>query len=112
MEQSSINTPAPPYYTVVFSAQMTEQTNGYVDLATRMVELASRQAGFLGIETAQNTDGSSITVSYWEDEDSIRAWKKNLDHQAAQRIGRETFYQNFTVRIARVDRDYTFDKNA
>ncbi|TDJ68665.1 MAG: hypothetical protein E2O35_02445 [Proteobacteria bacterium] len=50
--------------------------------------------------------------SDWEDEDSIRVWKKNLDHQAAQRIGRETFYQNFTVRVARVDRDYTFDKNA
>lgn len=91
---------------------MTQQTDGYGDLAMRMVELASSQPGFLGIETAQNADGSSITVSYWADEDSIRGWKKQLEHQAAQRVGRETFYQSYTVRVARVDRDYTFDKDA
>lgn len=112
MEQATIKTPQPPYYTVVFSAQMSERTDGYEDMAMRMVELASGQPGFLGIETAQNPNGSSITVSYWVDEESIRNWKKNVEHQEAQRTGRAEFYQNYTVRVGRIDRDYGFDASA
>jgi len=112
LEQSSIETPKPPYYTVVFSARMTEQTDGYEEMAMRMVELASSQPGFLGIETAGNPDGSSITVSYWKDEDSILQWKKNIEHQAAQRAGMQRFYQNYVVRVGKIERDYTFEKGA
>jgi len=110
MEQSQIKTPKPPYYTVVFTAKMSEDTDGYETMAGRMVELASAQPGFLGIETAQNPDGSSITVSYWRDEASITQWKQNLEHEAAQQAGRERFYAGYTVRVGRIDRDYGFDR--
>ncbi len=73
-------------------------------MAERMVELAQRQSGFLGMESAR--DGVGITVSYWRDLESIRNWKAELEHKEAQRLGREKWYSAFKTRIARVERDY------
>ncbi|GGB93629.1 polysaccharide biosynthesis protein [Marinobacterium zhoushanense] len=97
-------TPEPPYYAVIFTSVRTEDDNGYSEMAARMVELASRQPGFLGVESAREEVG--ITVSYWSDLESIRNWKSNLEHQLAQKLGREQWYSAFRTRIAKVERDY------
>ncbi|MBV1787623.1 antibiotic biosynthesis monooxygenase [Marinobacterium sp. D7] len=97
-------TPEPPYYAVVFTSVRTEGDNGYGEMAARMVELASQQPGFLGVESAREEVG--ITVSYWSDLESIRNWKANLEHQLAQKLGREQWYSAFKTRIAKVERDY------
>jgi heme-degrading monooxygenase HmoA len=97
-------TPKPPYYAVIFTSLRTEGDNGYAQMADNMVELAQQQPGFLGIETAREDVG--ITVSYWSDLESIKQWKANLDHQQAQRLGREKWYSSFKARISRVERDY------
>jgi len=47
------NTPKPPYYAVIFTSHRTEGDNGYGQMAERMVELASEQPGFLGIESVR-----------------------------------------------------------
>jgi heme-degrading monooxygenase HmoA len=62
--KSLAKTPTPPYYAVIFTAQRTEGDRGYQAMAARMQELAARQAGFLGIESARGADGFGITVSY------------------------------------------------
>lgn len=98
-------TPPPPYYAVIFTSTRTEGDNGYGAMADRMVELAGRQPGFLGAESARNEVG--ITVSYWKDLESIRAWKANAEHLEAQRLGHARWYSAFTTRIAKVERDYS-----
>jgi len=98
------NTPAPPYYAVIFTSLRTEGDQGYGAMAERMVELAMQQPGFLGAESVR--DGLGITVSYWADLASIAAWKQNAEHLEAQRLGRERWYAGFRLRIARVERDY------
>lgn len=98
------DTPNPPYYAVIFSSTLNKNLSGYDEMAGLMVELAKNQAGFLGIESARNEIG--ITVSYWNDLASIRLWKKNTDHQIAQKKGREDWYAAYKVRIAKVERDY------
>ncbi|WP_421200656.1 antibiotic biosynthesis monooxygenase family protein [Aeromonas enteropelogenes] len=98
------NTPEPPYYAVIFTSQRTNVDEGYAAMAERMLALARTQAGFLGVESAR--DGVGITVSYWRDLESIRHWKSDLEHQEAQRLGREQWYRTFKTRIARVERDY------
>ena len=98
------NTPNPPYYAVIFTSIRTEGDNGYGEMANKMVELASRQQGFLGVESAHEDVG--ITVSYWADLESIKKWKANIEHQQAQRLGRENWYSSFKARITRVERDY------
>ncbi len=98
------HTPNPPYYAVIFSSHRNEGDNGYDAMAKRMVELASQQPGFLGIESVRENLG--ITVSYWESLEAIRNWKQNVEHQEAQRLGRQQWYSGFRVRIAKVEREY------
>lgn len=98
------NTPNPPYYTVIFSSIRTEGDNGYGAMADRMLELAAQQEGFLGVESAR--EGLGITVSYWDSIEAIKNWKQNAEHREAQRLGYKAWYSEFKVRIARVERDY------
>lgn len=105
---SPARTPEPPYYAVIFTSRRADGDRGYAAMAERMLELGSRYPGFLGLESARGADGLGLTVSYWRDEASIRAWKQDAEHLQAQRAGRETWYDRYEVRIARVERAYGF----
>lgn len=100
--------PAPPYYAVIFTSMRTEGDNGYNEMAGQMEELAKQQPGYLGIESARNEIG--ITVSYWKDLESIAAWKKQTDHLAAQHKGIKDWYSAYKVRVCKVEREYGFEK--
>jgi heme-degrading monooxygenase HmoA len=101
-------TPAPPYYAVIFASQRTARDDaGYAAMAAAMDKLAAQQPGYLGIESARGADGLGITVSYWRDEASIKAWKAVADHLGAQRLGRERWYSHYEVRVAKVERAYS-----
>jgi heme-degrading monooxygenase HmoA len=98
----------PPYYAVIFSATLTNDIEGYVETAQRMEDLAKQQPGYLGIESARNQIG--ITVSYWESLDAILQWKNNVAHTEARNLGREKWYKKYQLRICKVEREYGFDK--
>ena len=97
-------TPAPPYYAVIFTSLRTEENEGYESTAERMLELAAEQPGFLGVESARNETG--ITVSYWQSLEAIRHWKANAEHRIAQQMGKEKWYKAYKTRICLVERDY------
>lgn len=98
-------TPAPPYTAVIFSSVRTDtDDNGYGETAAEMDDLARRQPGYLGVETAR--EGLGITVSYWVDEAAARAWKGVARHLVAQRRGHEVWYRDYRVRVATVHREY------
>ncbi|UII70360.1 antibiotic biosynthesis monooxygenase [Pseudomonas sp. HN11] len=101
------HTPSPPYYTVIFSSLRTEGDQGYAQAAGRMLELAREQSGFLGVESARE-DGLGITVSYWESEAAILAWKQQAEHRTVREQGRATWYSAFQTRVCKVERDYSF----
>jgi heme-degrading monooxygenase HmoA len=105
---------APPVgvgsYAVVFTSRRNPGDDGYAQTAEEMVRLASSQPGFLGVESARGEDGLGITVAYWRDEASIRAWREHADHRAAQRAGRERWYRAYRVRVCRVEREYGFEQ--
>jgi heme-degrading monooxygenase HmoA len=96
----------PPYYAVIFTSVRNSGDEGYSKMADRMVELASKQPGFLGVESAREQIG--ITVSYWKDLQSIQKWKENSEHKLAQKLGREIWYKSFEVKICRVEKAYDF----
>lgn len=102
-------TPKPPYYAVIFTSERTDGDNGYLEMAEEMEKLVSRQQGFLGFESARESLG--ITVSYWENLESIRQWKENAEHTEAREKGRNIWYKSFKVRIAKVERDYGFEND-
>jgi len=97
-------TPAPPYYAVIFSSLRNADIEGYAETAARMVELAAEQPGFLGVESVREDLG--ITVSYWSDLLSIKQWKAQAEHRLAQQMGMDKWYSSYKTRIALVERDY------
>ena len=100
-------TPAPPYYAVIFTSRRTPGDNGYGAMADRMAELAAEQPGYLGAESARGSDGVGITVSYWASLEAIANWKRNAEHVEARRLGREGWYTHFELKIAKVERAYS-----
>lgn len=101
-------TPTAPYYAVIFTSIRTEGDNGYGDMAEQMETLARQQNGFLGVESAREEVG--ITVSYWESLEAIAHWKRNTDHLFAQKKGRTDWYKQYRVRICLVEREYGFEQ--
>ncbi len=100
-----------PYYAVIFTSKQTSSTRGYKQAAQLMEELAAQMPGFLGIEGARDPDEQlGVTVSYWKTLEDIARWKQQAEHQGAQRMGKSDWYENYTVRICKVERAYNFNK--
>ena len=97
-----------PYYAVIFTTLLTKNLADYEKTAMRMEELAKLQDGYLGIESTRNEIG--ITVSYWKDLASISKWKNNIEHTEARVTGRNKWYQQYQLRICKVERDYGFKR--
>lgn len=97
-----------PYYAVIFTSIRTDGDQGYSIMAQQMENLAQQQKGFLGVESAREEVG--ITVSYWESLSAIAAWKQNAEHLVAQQKGIKDWYSNYKVRICLVEREYNFNK--
>ena len=102
-------TPNPPYYAVIFTSVRTKIDEGYSKMSNEMEKLVKQQPGFLGFDSAREETG--ITVSYWKDLESISLWRENEEHVVARLKGRKKWYECFTVRIAKVERDYSFDSD-
>lgn len=101
--------PNPPYYAVIFSSRLRDHQNSqeasdYAAIADQMMVLASVQPGFLGVDSARSDIG--LTVSYWQDETSIAAWRAHAEHHIARAMGKARWYSAFSVRVARVERQY------
>src|SRR5690625_4574657 len=102
-------TPKPPYYAVIISSIRTDNVKGYAEMAERMTSLAREQEGFLGVESARNELG--ITVSHWKDLESIKKWKAHEEHIIAQEKGKSDWYRFYKTRIAVVEREYEFQND-
>lgn len=97
-----------PYYAVIFTSTQTSTIEGYGKMAQQMEDLAKEQAGFIGIDSARNAIG--ITVSYWESLEAIQQWKQHTDHVVAQQKGIKDWYSYYNVKICKVEREYSFTK--
>lgn len=99
-----INTPKPPYYAVIFTSILNEDPKDYVQEAEIVLNLANSQPGFLGIESARDVIG--ISVTYWDSLDSIQKWSQNSRHALAKKKGKRDFYKAYKTRISKVEKDY------
>ncbi|MEV4813274.1 antibiotic biosynthesis monooxygenase family protein [Micromonospora avicenniae] len=102
-------TPEPPYVAVIFTSLRTPGDNGYAVMSASLDALAREQPGFLGIESAR--EGLGITVSYWADQAAAQSWKQVAAHLVAQRRGRDVWYADYRVRVATVEREYGRDSS-
>lgn len=92
----------PPYYAVIFISSLSDNIDGYTEMADEMLKLARRMPGFLGFESAREQSG--ISVSFWQDEAAIENWRRHSRHRLAQKQGYERWYESFELHVARVER--------
>ena len=95
-----------PYYAVIFTSTFNDNQAGYSEMAEKMENLAKQQNGYLGIDSARNEIG--LTISYWESLEAIKNWKQESEHIQAQLKGRQEWYSWYNVRICKVEREYEF----
>ena len=101
--------PEPPYFAVIFCSRRTHHdadADAYAEASAHMLDLAARQPGFLGVDSVRDARGCGITVSYWDSEAAIAAWKRHAEHAATRAAGRTRWYEAYELRVARVERAY------
>ncbi|MFJ7157528.1 antibiotic biosynthesis monooxygenase family protein [Streptomyces sp. NPDC101118] len=98
----------PPYLMAVFTSVRTEEPAGYAETSTRMGELVRAIPGYLGHENAHTPGGLSITVGYFRDEQALQQWRTDLEHQQAQKRGRDEWYESYTLHVGTVERSHGF----
>ncbi|MCM3736596.1 antibiotic biosynthesis monooxygenase [Bacillus cytotoxicus] len=99
-----------PYYAVIFTSQLSSETDDYETVSDEMVKLAAEQPGFIDVESVRNKTGFGITISYLESLEAIKQWKENAAHTVARKRGREQWYEQFHTRICLVEREYRITK--
>lgn len=95
------------YYAVIFSSKKAKNNSGYAEMAEKMLELSKKQKGFISVESVSDCEGNGITISYWETMEDIANWKNNSQHLKAQALGRSQWYESYTTRICKVEREYS-----
>lgn len=94
---------------VIFAAQRNGLDEaGYQAMADTMEALAARQPGYLGMDHARGGDGHGITISYWTDDRTAKAWRDHPEHRAARDAGRDRWYSRYTLHVARIERAYAW----
>lgn len=80
----------------------------YFDIAARLKPELERVAGFISVERFESltTPGRYLSLSFWEDEAAVMAWRNTEEHRAAQAEGRAGVFADYRLRVAHVLRDY------
>jgi len=86
----------------------TENKNEYLALANNLKSQLEQTVGFISIERFQSLSDKNkmLSLSFWQDEKSVKTWRIQLCHRAAQNKGREYIFENYRLRVADIMRDY------
>jgi len=95
---------------IFLSTRTAADDAGYAAAAEAMDRLAAAQPGYCGIESARGADGFGITVSFWADDASARAWRDNAEHKAIRDAGRAIWYQDYEIAVADIHRSYSWTR--
>lgn len=94
---------------IIFEVWPKEGRRGdYMAMAAELRGLLADIPGFVSVERFESLTepGKILSLSFWEDEDAIRAWRETRAHRVAQALGRSTMFADYRLRVAAVTRDY------
>lgn len=92
-------------FIVIFRVKIAELDKEYDRMTVRMRALAEQKYGCLGFVSVTEGD-AEISISYWKNQEQIKAWKNDAEHIAAQELGKSKWYRWYKVQIAEVVREY------
>ena len=97
--------------TVFRSRLMPGVKEEYLALADQMNELAKTMPGYISHKGFFAEDGERCTVVEFESEESLRAWRMNPEHRAAQKKARESYYSEYSVQVCKLEREAKFRRD-
>jgi heme-degrading monooxygenase HmoA len=93
---------------VLFRSKLVPEPEGYAEMTQEMLAAATSMPGFIDVKAFTAADGERLTVVWWEDEDTLRAWRTHARHLVAQETGRERWYEYYTLEVAEIIRTKQF----
>lgn len=93
-------------YVVIFKAKIKSLDQKYFDTANQLREKALTEFNCQKFEAVSEND-FEIALSYWNSLEDIQAWHKDAEHQIAQRLGKQSWYESFSVEICEVLKSYS-----
>lgn len=97
---------------VLFRSRLVEPAEGYSEMAAEMLERAKTMPGFVDFKSFKAEDGERLSVVRWQDEETMQAWREDVRHRVAQRLGRERWYESYDIEVAEVIRARHFERKA
>jgi heme-degrading monooxygenase HmoA len=96
---------------VLFRSRLTaEAGDDYSAMAAEMLATAKTMPGFIDFKSFKAEDGERLSVVWWEDQETMAAWRTHPRHRVAQQAGREKWYQSFKIEVAEVVRSGAFER--
>ncbi len=96
---------------VLFRSRLTDAaTEDYVKMDDAMTAIATAMPGFIEARSYVGSDGERLTVVWWEDAETLRAWREHPEHRKAQAAGRQHWYEHYRMEVAEVVRQSVFDR--
>lgn len=102
-------------YGVIFEVEIADgKKDQYLNIAAMLKERLVKMPGFISIERFQSlvNEGKLLSLSFWEDEESLLNWKKDIEHMTAQKKGRDSIFKDYRIRVVEVKRDYTMETSS
>ena len=86
----------------------------YLDIAAELRPRLQEIDGFISVERFESLTepGKMLSLSFFRDEEAVKAWRNVAEHRAAQAKGRTGIFQDYRLRIAGVIRDYGMNDRA
>jgi heme-degrading monooxygenase HmoA len=95
---------------VLFRSKLVDAPDGYAEMAQEMEDLAKTMPGFIDVKAFKAEDGERLTIVWWQDEDTLSAWRTHARHLVAQKAGRERWYDYYTLEVAELKRTAHFER--
>lgn len=96
---------------VTFRSRLTTtDPEGYAAMDATLSELVKDAPGFIAVKSYRADDGERLTLVWWQDAETLRAWRELPVHREAQRTGRAKWYEWYEMEVAEVVRESRFKR--
>lgn len=96
---------------IVFRSRLTTvDPDGYAAMDAQLSDLVKDAPGFVAVKSYRADDGERLTLVWWKDAETLRAWRELPVHRDAQRAGREKWYEFYQMEVAEVVRESGFKR--
>ncbi len=96
--------------TIFRSRLRREHESEFHELADRMLELAESMPGFRSYKVFSAADGERCSIIEFDSHEHLRAWREHPEHRKAQGLGRERYYQHYTLQVTEPVRASRFER--